>query len=95
VKAPSAEVVDEKFVEELLNDRIIYFFGDGADKCKDALTKHPNARYVKDIRVQARDMLALSIQAFNKGQFADTAYFTPFYLKEFQASKPKDLLSSL
>lgn len=95
VKAPSAEVVDEKFVEELLNDRIIYFFGDGADKCKDTLTKHPNARYVKDIRVQARDMLALSIQAFNKGQFADTAYFTPFYLKEFQASKPKDLLSSL
>ena len=50
---------------------------------------------MKEIRVQARDMLALSIQAYNRGQFADTAYFTPFYLKEFQATKPKDMLSNL
>ena len=95
VKAPCAAVVDEQLIESLLQDRIIYFFGDGADKCKDLLTKHENARFVKEIRVQARDMLALSIQAFNRGQFADTAYFTPFYLKEFQATKPKDMLSSL
>ena len=95
VREPSAEVIDEAFVEEILKDRIIYFFGDGADKCKDLLTRYPNARFVKEIRVHARDMLALAIQAFNRGQFADTAYFTPFYLKEFQATKPKDLLSNL
>ena len=95
VKAPSAVVVDEQWLESLLADKVVYFFGDGADKCKDLLTKYPNARYVKDVRVMARDMLALSIQAFNRGKFADTAYFTPFYLKEFEASKPKDLLSSL
>ena len=77
VKAPSAVVVDEQWLESLL------------------LTKYPNARYVKDVRVMARDMLALSIQAFNRGNFADTAYFTPFYLKEFEASKPKDLLQTL
>jgi len=95
VKAPCAEVVDETFVEQILKDRIIYFFGDGADKCKDLLTRYPNARFVKEIRVHARDMMALSIQAFNRGQFVDTAYFTPFYLKEFQATKPKDLLQTL
>ena len=95
VKAPCAVVVDEQLIESLLQDRIIYFFGDGADKCKDLLTSHKNARFVKEIRVQARDMLALSIQAYNRGQFADTAYFTPFYLKEFQATKPKDMLSNL
>ena len=95
VKEPCAQVIDEDFVEQALKDRIIYFFGDGADKCKDLLTRHPNARFVKEIRVLARDMLALSIQAFNRGQFVDTAYFTPFYLKEFQATKPKDILTSL
>ena len=95
VKAPCAAVVDEQLIESLLQDRIIYFFGDGADKCKDLLTSHKNARFVKEIRVQARDMLALSIQAYNRGQFTDTAYFTPFYLKEFQATKPKDMLSNL
>ena len=95
VREPSAEVIDEDFFKQILKDRIIYFFGDGADKCKDLLTRYPNARFVKEIRVHARDMLALAIQAFNRGQFADTAYFTPFYLKEFQATKPKDLLSNL
>ena len=88
VKAPSAVVVDEQWLESLLADKVVYFFGDGADKCKDLLTKYPNARYVKDVRVMARDMLALSIQAFNRGKFADTAYFTPFYLKEFEARLP-------
>lgn len=95
VKSPAAVVIDEQAAAELLHDRIIYYFGDGADKCRDLFAKFPNAHFVKEVRVQARDMLALSIQAFNRGQFADTAYFTPFYLKEFQATRPKDPLSSL
>ena len=94
VKPASAEVVDEQFMSELLDEHPIYFFGDGAEKCAEVI-RHPNAHFVKDIRVIARDMLALSVQAYNRQQFVDTAYFTPFYLKEFQASKPKDLLQSL
>lgn len=94
VRAASAEVVDQDFLREILDEHIVYFFGDGADKCREVIN-HPNARFIKEIRVLARDMMALSIQAFNRGQFVDTAYFTPFYLKEFQASKPKNLLKSL
>lgn len=94
VRPASAEVVDEQFLHDVLDQHVVYFFGDGADKCQSVLT-HPNARFVKEIRILARDMMALSVQAFNRGQFVDTAYFTPFYLKEFQASKPKDILASL
>lgn len=94
VRPASAEVVDADFLKDVLDEHIIYFFGDGADKCRDVI-KHENARFIKEIVVQARDMMALTIQAFNRQQFVDTAYFTPFYLKEFQASKPKDLLANL
>lgn len=94
VKPVSAEVVDEAFLKSYLDEHVIYFFGDGADKCKDVV-KHPNARFLTNVRVLARDMMALAVQAFNRGQFVDTAYFTPFYLKEFQASKPKDPFAGL
>lgn len=94
VRPASAKVVDADFLRDVLDKHVIYFFGDGADKCREVIT-HPNARFVGDVRVMARDLMALAVQAFNRSQFVDTAYFTPFYLKEFQASKPKDLLASL
>lgn len=94
VRPASADVVDADYLKDVLDQHIIYFFGDGAEKCESVIT-HTNARFLKDVRVLARDMMALCVQAFNRSQFVDTAYFTPYYLKEFQASKPKDLLASL
>lgn len=94
VRPASAQVVQADFLADLLDQHPIYYFGDGAAKCQELLS-HPNAHYIPNVTVMARDMLALAVQAFNRQQFADVAYFTPFYLKEFQASKPKDLLASL
>ena len=34
-------------------------------------------------------MLELSEKAFNNKEFEDTAYFEPFYLKDFVAIPPK------
>ena len=94
VRPASAEVVDEQFLADVLAEHPVYFFGQGAEKCADVI-RHPNAHFINEVRVLARDMMALSVQAFNRSQFVDVAYFTPFYLKEFQATKPKDLLKSL
>lgn len=91
VRPASAEIIDEHFLADILPEHPIYFFGDGAAKCSEVLT-HPNAHYVPEVTVMARDLMALAVQALNRHQFVDVAYFTPFYLKEFQASKPKDLL---
>ena len=35
-------------------------------------------------------MMLLAEKAFEQKQFADTAYFEPFYLKEFMATMPKN-----
>ena len=79
------------FLEKELEEHSIYFFGDGADKCQEVI-KHPNAHFIPNVRVMASDMMALAIKRFNQGKFDDTAYFVPFYLKEFVATLPKKQL---
>lgn len=87
-------IVDADTFREELEQRPIYFFGDGADKCREVIS-HPNAHFIEGVRPLATDMLAPAVKAFNAQQFEDVAYFVPFYLKEFVASKPKDLLKSI
>lgn len=38
-------------------------------------------------------MVALSERAFRNGDFLDLAYSTPLYLKDFQATKPRNLFA--
>lgn len=83
-----AELVDENTFVPLLENNKIYFFGDGADKCK-SLIKSCNAMFVDGIWPSARGMVADAENKYEKGDFADLAYFEPFYLKDFVAAKPK------
>ena len=46
--------------------------------------------FIEDIHPLAVNMIPLSEQAFATGKFEDTAYFEPFYLKEFQATVAKN-----
>jgi len=55
-------------------------FGDGALKC--ASTLAPRARYI-DVKTSASGLVADAEVAFEAGRFEDTAYFEPFYLKDF------------
>ena len=77
----------------ILDERRVLFFGNGAAKCRPVIT-HPNARFIDDVHLLATDMLALSEQAFRAGRFENVAYFEPFYLKEFVATKPKNKVLS-
>ncbi len=87
----SADIVDENSYMEFLNEHPVYFFGDGAAKCRGKIT-HPNAHFIEEISPLARLMSPLAEKAFAKDDFKDVAYFEPFYLKEFVVSKPKKLL---
>jgi tRNA threonylcarbamoyladenosine biosynthesis protein TsaB len=91
VREIAADVIDEHSYGEYLSQRPVYFFGDGADKCKEKLT-HPNAHFIDHIRPLAKNMFPLAEQAMARGDFKDVAYFEPFYLKEFIAAKPKKVL---
>jgi len=91
VRDIAADIVDENSYLEFLEKQPVYFFGNGAGKCKEKIT-HPNAHFIDGIHPLAGMMFPLAEKAIAEGQFEDTAYFEPFYLKEFVASKPKKLL---
>lgn len=87
----AADIVDESSYLNFLEEHPVYFFGDGALKCRDKIT-HPNAHFIENIEPLARMMFPLAEKCVAKQDFKDVAYFEPFYLKEFVASKPKKLL---
>lgn len=91
VRDISADIVDENSYREFLDQHPVYFFGDGATKCKEKIT-HPNAHFIDGIRPLASMMFPLAEKAIAEGKYEDVAYFEPFYLKEFVAGKPKNLL---
>ncbi len=91
VRETSADVIDTDSYADILENHEVYFFGNGADKCKDKLT-HPNAHFIDGIEPSAAMMGPLAEQALVQGDIKDTAYFEPFYLKEFVATKPRKLL---
>lgn len=66
----------------------LYFLGNGAEKCQSVLGMRPNIVFLPGWEPNARYMASLAISAYAAGQFEDTAYFVPFYLKDFVAGKP-------
>ncbi|MDE5919276.1 MAG: tRNA (adenosine(37)-N6)-threonylcarbamoyltransferase complex dimerization subunit type 1 TsaB, partial [Duncaniella sp.] len=74
----------------LATGRPVLFFGDGSDKAVEVI-KADNAIFVPDIRPLAIDMIALAEKAYSERDFIDTAYSTPNYIKDFQATRPKKI----
>ena len=92
VKPTHAEVVTEESYKEFLDKGPVFFFGNGAAKCSSIIT-HPNAHFLdKFCHPLAKNMMPLAERAWFDERFEDIAYFEPFYLKNFVASKPKELL---
>ena len=81
----AADIVDEHSYLEFLNEHPVYFFGNGAAKCRGQIT-HPNAHFIDDIRPLGKWMFPLAEKEMVRQNFKDVAYFEPFYLKEFQAT---------
>jgi tRNA threonylcarbamoyladenosine biosynthesis protein TsaB len=92
VREVKAEVIDATTYNEWLDKGLVYFFGNGAEKCKEIIN-HPNARFIDNVVPTAKSMLPLAELAIAKGQYEDVAYFEPFYLKDFVAIKSKSPLA--
>ncbi|MBP3374913.1 MAG: tRNA (adenosine(37)-N6)-threonylcarbamoyltransferase complex dimerization subunit type 1 TsaB [Bacteroidaceae bacterium] len=91
VRPVQADIVEAGTYLEYLEEHPVYFFGDGAAKCASVIT-HPNARFIDGIYPSARHMAPLAELAVARQHFVDVAYFEPYYLKEFVATKSKNLL---
>jgi tRNA threonylcarbamoyladenosine biosynthesis protein TsaB len=84
-----ALVLESHSFATLLHQHMICFFGTGSDKVPGVID-HPNARFFPGIRLSAAFQSVPAEAMFISGDFLDTAYFEPHYLKEFIASIPKN-----
>ena len=91
IRPTQADVVDAETYLTWLEWGPVCFFGDGAAKCRDVVS-HPNAKFIDGINPLAKYMLPLAEQAMARQEFQDVAYFEPYYLKEFIATKSKNLI---
>ena len=89
VEKVSAEIITEQTFTSWLDERQIFFFGNGATKCRTAIT-HPNAVFPEGFAHSARYMIQPALQAYSGKKFENTAYFEPFYLKDFVAGPQKE-----
>lgn len=88
IRETAADIVDEDTYLEYLEKQPVYFFGNGSGKCGEKIT-HPNAHFIENIRPLAKMMFPLAEKAIAENDFKDVAYFEPYYLKEFVATKSK------
>lgn len=82
-----AKIIDGHSFSEFLEEFEIYFFGNGASKCKEII-KSDNAVFLEDVYPSARYIGDIALDKIKIGKTENVAYFEPYYLKEFIAKKP-------
>lgn len=87
-QAPINVIVDENAYLEYLEQEIVVFSGNAVEKTMPVLSQHPNAVF-SETKNSARYLLELGYRKYLQKEFVDTAYFEPFYLKEFQSGAPR------
>ena len=91
VRPVGADIVGVDTYKQWLDEHPVYFFGNGAAKCMEAIS-HPNARLIENIEPLAKWMQPLAERRLMNEQTEDVAYFEPFYLKDYVAKMPKKLI---
>jgi tRNA threonylcarbamoyladenosine biosynthesis protein TsaB len=85
--------MNENTFMDIPEENQIVFFGDGAEKLRNII-RRKNVRF-ENFRISAGNMLIPALDAFQEKRFEDIAYFEPFYLKDFIATKPvKNILGN-
>ncbi len=87
LRGTQADIVTENTYKEFIDVNNVYFFGDGAFKCADLLKNFKNAIINNNFNPSARFLTKPAYLKFCSKEFEDTAYFEPYYLKDFIAGK--------
>ncbi|MGY8932032.1 MAG: tRNA (adenosine(37)-N6)-threonylcarbamoyltransferase complex dimerization subunit type 1 TsaB [Flavobacteriales bacterium] len=85
IRKIQADIIDEKSYQKELTDKVL-FFGDGSEKLHETII-HDNASFVSNFHPSAKFLGPLAFNKFQETDFEDTAYFEPYYLKDFIAGK--------
>jgi tRNA threonylcarbamoyladenosine biosynthesis protein TsaB len=86
-KEISAEIMESDSFKNIPDTVRMLFFGNGAAKCT-GIIERTNSVFITDFFLSAQNMRIPAYETFNTGRFEDTAYFEPFYLKDFIATLP-------
>ncbi|MFN0199980.1 MAG: tRNA (adenosine(37)-N6)-threonylcarbamoyltransferase complex dimerization subunit type 1 TsaB [Bacteroidia bacterium] len=86
-----AEIINEQSFEEILAQRKVVFIGDGAKKCRSALT-HENVYLFPEVTSSVRFLGGFLLHKYQNQLFEDLLTFEPFYLKDYVATEAKKLL---
>lgn len=68
---------------------VLHFVGDGATKCKEMFSDGRFVYHDDIVYPSSKNMIELGFQKFIDKDFEDTAYFEPFYLKDFLLTTKK------
>jgi tRNA threonylcarbamoyladenosine biosynthesis protein TsaB len=83
----TSNVIEANSFSELFKKHRMYFFGDGAAKCRPFLAHQHHAVFAENINCSAIYMVPLSYQKYLQKEFIDTSLYEPFYLKEVMARR--------
>jgi tRNA threonylcarbamoyladenosine biosynthesis protein TsaB len=86
-ESTQAKIIDAESFADKLAIHKVYFFGDGAMKCKE-LIKHEKAHFISGLIPSAVQLGELGFKKWKTQQIEDVASFEPYYLKEFMIKKP-------
>jgi len=82
IRGPQATIVESGSFSNFTG-RACFFFGEGMPKCRELLSTGPSVHFIEGIDPSARMLGAMAIQKYHGNEFENTAYFEPYYLKEF------------
>ncbi len=82
ITSVEAKVLDSDSFIEACSKGQLYFIGDGVEKFK-AISSLTSAKFLTQKLPSAREQFQLARQKFLNQVFEDTAYFTPYYHKDF------------
>jgi len=80
----------DSFASYIAQGKKLVFMGNGAGKYQEMMPAGRQVIYESDIVPTAAAMMPLSEKAYREQRFLNLAYSVPEYLKEFQATVPKN-----
>ena len=89
IEPTAAKIIDSGSFKDHLEKQPVYFFGNGASKCKQIFGQSGNAFFIDDIFADAAGVGQLAWIYFKRHQFEDLAYFEPYYLKDFMTREQR------
>ncbi len=91
VRKVQADLLEDKPFDGYLDEKPVIFVGDAVQKTQKIIS-HPNAVFSGEKYPSAKEMYQLAYQKFLNHEFENTAYFEPFYLKDFIVTRKKQTL---